>query len=132
MYSRFILLPVLIVLGCSTAPEEPALLHSFQIQVEGIETPESVRADQRLILKFHGVIGTDLCHRFERFEVNQSAAHLELTLWGIVDVSPGVCATAIAELDEAFTKQPPHSGPISVVINQPDGTSILLSIPITG
>ena len=119
---------VLLAPGCSSTPEQPADV-TFVIQVGDIEIPDTVKANEPLTLRFHGVIGTDLCHRFHRFEAYEDTSNLDLTLWGIFEPS-GTCATAIAVLDEVFEKLPPHQGQINLVINQRDGISKLYTIPV--
>jgi hypothetical protein len=119
----------LIIADCASDMQGPERV--FVIRVQRVEAPESIAPDQPLPLAFHGMIGPDLCHVFDRFEALQSASRLDLTLHGRFE-GGGACAQAISELrGRQFVKSPPHAGTeVLVVVHQPDGSTLQTSVQI--
>ena len=123
---------ILALVGCSSNPEGPTVEH-FTIHVDSVQAPATVSRDAPLSIQFYGTIGSNLCFEFDRFEVEQTHSQLDLTLWGRVEVPRGICPLALSELDgRSFVKPAPHdAGTVTIVVHQPDGSKLELSVAVT-
>jgi hypothetical protein len=96
-------------------------LREFVIEVDSLEAVAVVDRNEPLELKFHGTIGPSLCYVFDRFDASQTPSRVEITLWGR-GTGGQVCATARSELrGRSYIKSPPHTGPVVIVVHQPEG-----------
>ena len=117
-------------IGCSgdTATEAE---RAFVVRIDDVSAPQTVSGDQSFTLNLSGIIGPNLCYHFDRVETTRSNRTAEITVYGKVPKSPGVCATAIAELrNEPVVLAPPFEGPFEVVIHQPIGDPTRITIEV--
>ena len=97
----------------------------FQIGAELIEAPAKVAFDEKIVIAIHGVIGNNGASQFNRMETVESASKMEMTAIGTIDQSGQAVTQAIVSWrGREFTKNPPHVGPVKIVFNQPDGTTL--------
>jgi hypothetical protein len=129
----------LVLLSCS---EEPSPLDSpgpegyprdeYWIQVELVSIPQQIAADDSLRVVFQGFLGPTGCHRFGRFESTTESLTVRVRAIGeLVHGQP--CHGAYVYFEgQAFTKAPPHTNPLHIVIDQPDSTTLEGVVQVLG
>jgi hypothetical protein len=116
---------VLSALNCSSDPQGPRI-REFIIEVDSLQAPVTISRDEPLEIQFYGTIGPDLCYVFDRFAAEQTNTRIDLRLWGRHEVLPDrLCPLAISELGgRAFVKPPPHEDTVTIVVHQPDDSTL--------
>jgi hypothetical protein len=114
------------------AEEATQPTETFVVRVDSVIAPSQIGGGDTLTIKLHGVIGPNLCYRFKEFVAVRTEARLELTVLGEVpDLRGKGCPTALAELRDdnhrlgkPFVIGPPIVDPFSIVVHQPDSTTL--------
>lgn len=125
-----LVLGVSVLMGCE---EEPGPEYSFyRIHVDSIQAPSRVEAAQPFKIKFYGVVGTDGCHQFSRFDTVKNPVKITVELWGRSATGKAImCPDVMVFLEgrelELTIEQP---GNYQLEIRQPDGNHMIKNIQI--
>ncbi len=118
---------VLLHYSCSTEPENDYL--DFKIKVDKLTHPDTVSVNDSLAILFDGFVGSDGCHRFTHFEVNEKVNELQITVWGSKPNFDTVCPAVIVNLDgKEFKTLFKQIGIHKIVIHQPDNRLLIDSV----
>ena len=131
--------PLLLLLSCREGQSPLDNLGSdgyprdeYWIQVEEVSIPQQIAADESLRIGFQGVLGPTGCHRFVRFDSTTESLTVRVRAIGeLVHGQP--CHGAFVYFEgQTFTKAPPHTHPLQIVIEQPDGTALEAVVRVLG
>ena len=118
---------VLLHYSCTTEPEND--YSNFKIKVDKLTSPDTISVNDSLTIIFDGFVGSDGCHRFTHFEVNEKVNELEITVWGSRPNFDTVCPTVMVNLDgkeyKILLKQ---TGIFRIVIHQPNNSLLIDSV----
>ncbi len=122
-----IIFVVLLQYSCTTEPENDYI--NFKIKVDKLTLPDTVSVNDSLSIIFDGFVGSDGCHRFTHFEVNEKVNELEITVWGSRPNFDTVCPTVMVDLDgKEYKTLLQHKGIHRIVIHQPDNSLLIDSV----
>lgn len=122
-----IIFVVLLQYSCTTKPENDYI--NFKIKVDKLTLPDTVSVNDSLSIIFDGFVGSDGCHRFTHFEVNEKVNELEITVWGSRPNFDTVCPTVMVDLDgKEYKTLLQHKGIHRIVIHQPDNSLLIDSV----
>ena len=122
-----IIFVVLLQYSCTTEPENDYI--NFKIKVDKLTLPDTVSVNDSLSIIFDGFVGSDGCHRFTHFEVNEKVNELEITVWGSRPNFDTVCSTVMVDLDgKEYKTLLQHKGIHRIVIHQPDNSLLIDSV----
>lgn len=117
--------------ACSSkAPVEPpagSVLRKEEVRVwfVAIQAPESIAANEELVLSVSGACGPDLCYGFDRVEISSVPSAVELVGFGhhYIDL---YCPLQVCTFEDVECRiQPPFEpGSLRIVAQQPDGSQI--------
>ena len=130
----------LVLLSCSeepspsSSPQDPNenLRDEYWIQVEQVSIPAQIAADESLRVVFQGFLGPTGCHRFVRFESTTESLTVRVRAIGEYVYGEPCHGAYVYFEGQTFTKPPPHTGPLQVVIEQPDSTALEAVIRVLG
>lgn len=103
--------------------------HYFTARVDSVSVPSTVRATDTLTVSLHGWIGSNGCFSFERFEAERSPAQLKLSVIGSV-VDAQACPAVMVPIPSEYKVAPPLEGPFSIVVRQPDGSTLERTVEV--
>jgi len=112
---------ILSVMACES--EKGPEYGFYRIPVDSIQVAEDIQAGEPFEIRFYGVVGTDGCHRFSRFDTEMNAAMLWVEVWGRRATGENIaCPDVMVFLDgqplELTVDQP---GEYVLEIRQPEG-----------
>lgn len=97
----------------------------YVVEVDSVSAPAAVAPGEGFTARFHGTIGSDLCHSLERVERVREDDALTIRFHGIERRDPGTdCAHAISILDHEERVAPPVDRPFTLEVLQPDGSTL--------
>ena len=121
---------ILSVMSCES--EKGPEYSFYRIAVDSIQVPENIRAGEPFEIRFYGVVGTDGCHQFSRFDTKMNAAMLSVELWGRratgeIIFCPDVMVYLEGRTLELTVDQP---GEYILEVRQPDGDPLEKDIQV--
>lgn len=124
---HLILLAVVVFLnGCPTEPEKVPV--QFIVKVDSISHSSFAAATDTVTIRLFGIVGSDGCHSFSRFEDWRQPMQLDLTVWGHRSLA-NVCPAVMVYLDgKEYKFVSTQQGRFSINIHQPDGNVLRDSI----
>ncbi len=81
-----------------------------------------------MTILFDGFVGSNGCHRFSHFEVNEKVSELQITVWGSKPNFNTVCPTVIVNLDKKYKTMFKQIGIKKIVVHQPDNSLLVDSV----
>ncbi len=94
---------------------------SYIITIDSILHADTIDFGTELTIKFYGIIGTDGCYSFDKFEPEYTEGVLSITTWGI------------HTLDVPCTENIPYLNGSILLVNQiPAGTMIINAVQADG
>jgi len=124
---------VMAVLSLTSCESEKGPEYSFyRISVDSIQVPENVQAGDSFEIRFYGLVGTDGCHQFSRFDTEMNSAMLSVELWGRRTTGENIaCPHVMVYLEgralELTVDQP---GEYMLEVRQPDGNPLEREIQV--
>jgi len=104
----------------------------YRIPVDSIQVPSSLEAGQPFEIRFYGVVGTDGCHQFSRFQTVSNPDKIGVEVMGRRTAGDGIaCADVMVYLEGRaleFTVDQP--GTYILEIRQPEGDPIRKTIRV--
>ncbi|MBC8321112.1 MAG: hypothetical protein H8E34_10345 [Bacteroidetes bacterium] len=122
----FFSLIILIWTGCKkdTGPDTV----QFIIQIDSIVHPDTINFGEDLSIKFYGLIGTDGCHSFDRFEPEYTQGELAVTSWGVRIIDEACTQQMVYMNGSTLLVSDVPAGNLIIKAIQPDGSSIIQSV----
>lgn len=117
---------ILAVHGCSVLDPDD----EFVIRVDSISAPASVEPGEPLNVRFHGIIGSNLCYRLDRVERSATAEQLSIRFHGKKRGGFRDCAQQPAVLEHEETISPPLQDPFTITVRQPSGAPLTRVVAI--
>lgn len=104
----------------------------YRIPVDSIQVDEEIQAGEPFEIRFYGVVGTDGCHQFSRFDMEMNSAMLSVELWGRrttgeIIFCPDVMVFLEGRALELTVDQP---GEYMLEVRQPDGDPLERDIQV--
>ncbi|MDP2208875.1 MAG: hypothetical protein Q8K98_08885 [Bacteroidota bacterium] len=126
---HLILLAVVVLLnGCPIEPDKAPV--QFIVKVDSISHSSFAATTDTVTIRLFGIVGSDGCHSFSRFEALRQPWQLDLTVWGQRSLA-NVCPDVMVYLDgKEYKFVATHQGWFSINIHQPDGSVLRDSIII--
>lgn len=132
------LIALAVTAACSSSTGPDGAGQEFVVEVTELELPERLGTNDTLQVRALGRIGSHGCFSLNRVEsvlrpaAMDRNARLELMFIGRDDSKPGdACPAITADLDWTTLVMPPFDQPIfEVVVNQPDGERLQVSVPV--
>lgn len=104
---------------------------TFLIKVDSIHVPDPIVSNTPFDIDFFGTIAGDGCHRFEYFQNSIIDNEISIEAWGYFDNRAGACPTVMVYLDgQKLSVTVPSPGIYTIIINQPDNTSLVKQITV--
>ncbi|MBA2243555.1 MAG: hypothetical protein H0W11_01240 [Gemmatimonadetes bacterium] len=128
MRKLFLPLALLLVTACGESKFHQSV--DYAIFVDSIQVPAVVSSNQPFTIRFFGEVGPDQCWNFNGFNSQKDARRLDILVLGRY-VSTERCPQIEVKLDgEPFDVQPPFEDPFTVRVTQPNGDSLVVTIPV--
>jgi hypothetical protein len=120
--------------SCTDGTHPEYFAQRYIIEVDSVSIPAALTAGDTLEARFWGYVGPNSCHAFEGFAVDHGPHRVDLTLWTKYFRRTGSgCAQALVFLDgEPYRYGPLPPGDFTLVVHQPDGSTLEYVVPVTG
>jgi hypothetical protein len=107
--------------GCKlNSPSGPSYTE-YSIQVDSIQTPDTIALDSALIVKFYGKIGPSTCYSFSRFVGGVNNHNIDVQVLGKYQSGLSNCTDSIQYLNgKKLSVNLITSGPFIIHVYQPN------------
>ena len=123
----FSLVFILFMDSCSTEPENEYI--DFKIKIDKISLPDTISVNDTLAIKFDGIVGTDGCHSFKKFEVINKSNEIHITVWGQKPNYETGCPDVMVYLNgKEYKIRLSKTGNYKIIVLQPDNSVLKDSI----
>lgn len=96
----------------------------FVVRVDSLQVVSAGSATDSLRIRLFGVVGPDGCHALQRIDADAVTEMLEITVYGRRKVGDATCTQLEVRLDEIVSAPPPWVPPFSIIVHQPDGSTL--------
>lgn len=118
--------------SCSDGTRPEYFAQRYIIEVDSVSVALSIAAGDTLVARFWGYVGPNSCHAFEGFEADPQPHRVDLTLWTKYFRRIGAgCVEESVYLDGvAYRQGPLAAGEFTLVVHQPDGSTLDVVVPV--
>lgn len=114
--------------GCKKSDPDT---EEYIIQIDSIIHPDTISFGESLEIKFYGVVGSNGCYAFYKFEPVYTNATLSVTTWGIL-TNDDMCTEEIPYIvGETLMVNNMPAGEMTIDIIQADGYDFTSSVYVT-